>query len=704
MKADYLSYRIATGRCILGMVLQGALAATLVVYGIITKDHAAVTASAYTILGVPIWLALAIVFDQHRRERVETLEAEALAQQGGSTSVFDTSAGEFRPAAKRLAAMHRLFLPIVSVVLGLAYLGVGYWRLTSARAFLAAHETPVNPTDAHVTLGWGLAIGLLTGVVGFIFARFISGMAKQAIWSNLRAGAASIVGSAIMGLGIAVGAFADLAGSDSVRHAMPLVVPIAMIVLGFEVFANFLLNFYRPRKAGMMPAPAFDSRILGFVAAPDRIAASISEAINYQLGFDVSSSWFYNLISRSLGALLAMAAILLWAMSAVEIIEPHQRGIVLRFGAFEREVGPGWHWKLPWPMERVEVPVYEQVDREGRRSIVGETTTGVRVLQLGSLPPVDAKKAILWTNEHAQEEVYQIVQPGAADAKAGESGVVAGRDVALVSAEIPLHYVIENVELYDRLGDQQAREAILGAVARRQIVQFFSGQSVDEVLGGNPELLARQLQDRVNAALNEIPNGSGKGAGVRAVFVGVNGVHPPRESADKFEFVVQAEQKREARFEDARKDRIQKLTEVVGSVELADKIVVELKALSRLSDAGAELGAIKEQQFKVQTLLETAGGAAASLVQRARADRWATHMSERGRAARYQGQIAAFQANPELFQVSQYLEALQAAIKDARLYVTDDRVPDLRLNWDVKDVDNGAATFDPERRKAIGEP
>lgn len=701
MKADYLSYRIATGRCILGMVLQGALAAILVVYGIITKDHAAVTASAYTILGVPIWLALAIVFDQHRRERVEALEAEALTQQGGSTSVFDTSAGEFRPAAKRLAAMHRLFLPIVSVAMGVAYLGIGYWRLGSARTFLATNETPVNPSDAHVTLGWGLAIGLLTGVVGFIFARFISGMAKQTIWSNLRAGAASIVGSAIMGLGIAVGAFADLAGSDSIRHAMPLIVPIAMMVLGVEVFGNFLLNFYRPRKAGVMPAPAFDSRILGFVAAPDRIAASISEAINYQLGFDVSSSWFYNLISRSLGALLAMAGILLWAMSAVEIIEPHQRGIVLRFGAFEREVGPGWHWKLPWPIERVEVPTYEEVDREGHRTVVGETTTGVRVVQLGSLPPVDARKAILWTNEHAQEEVYQIVQPGANDAKAGESGT-AGRDVALVSAEIPLHYVIENVELYDRLGDQQAREAIIGAVARRQIVQFFSGQNVDEVLGGNPELLAKQLQDRVNTALAQIPNGSASGAGVRAVFVGVNGVHPPRESADKFEYVVQAEQKREARLEDARKDRIQKLTGVVGSVELADKIVAELKTLAQLADAGADQNAIKEQQFKVQTLLETAGGAAASLVQKARADRWATHMSERGRAARYQGQIAAFQANPGLFQVSQYLESLQAAIKDARVYVTDDNVPDLRVNWDIKDVDNGAAAFDPELRKALG--
>ena len=702
MKADYLSYRIATGRCILGMVLQGALAAVLVVYGITTRDHAAVTASAYTILGVPIWLALAIVFDQHRRERVEALEAEALTQQGGSTSVFDTAAGEFRPAAKRLATMHRLFLPVVSVVLGLAYLGVGYWRLTSARAFLATNDTPANPIDAHVTLGWGLAIGLLTGVVGFIFARFISGMAKQTIWSNLRAGAASIVGTALMGLGIAVASFADLAGSDAVRHALPLVVPIAMIVLGVEVFANFLLNFYRPRKAGMMPAPAFDSRILGFVAAPDRIAASISDAINYQLGFDVSSSWFYNLVSRSFGVLIAMAAVLLWAMSAVEIIEPHQRGIVLRFGAFEREIGPGWHWKLPWPMERVEVPVYEQVDREGHRTVIAETTTGVRVMQLGSLPPVDAKKAILWTNEHAQEEVYQIVQPGANESKAGEKGSD-GRDVALVSAEIPLHYVIENVELYDRLGEPAARDAVIGAVARREIVQFFSGQNVDEVLGGNPEFLAQRLRDRVNNALNQIPNGTAKGAGVRAVFVGVNGVHPPRESADKFGFVVQAEQKREARFEDARKDRIKKLTEVVGSVELADKIVLELKTLAQLSDSGADQGAIKEQQFKVQTLLESAGGAAASLVQKARADRWATHMSERGRAARYQGQIAAFQANPELFQVSQYLDSLQAAIKDARVFVTDDAVPDLRLNWDIKDVDNGAALFDPERRKAMGE-
>lgn len=702
MKADYLSYRIATGRCILGMVLQGALAAILVVYGIITRDHAGVTAAVYAALGLPIWLSLAIVFDQHRRERVEALEAEALAQQGGSTSVFDTASGEFRPAAKRLAVMHRLFLPIVSVVLGLALLGVGYWRLESARKFLAATDSIPPASDMHVTLGWGLAIGLLTGVVGFIFARFISGMAKQSIWTNLRAGAATIVGTALMGVGIAVASFADLAGSDVIRRALPIVVPAAMMVLGVEVFANFLLNFYRPRKAGIMPAPAFDSRVLGFAAAPDRIAASISDAINYQLGFDVSSSWFYDLISRSLGVLIASAALLLWAMSSVEILEPHQRGIVLRFGAFEREVGPGWHWKLPWPIERVEVPVYEQPDRDGHRIEVAETTSGLRLMQLGSLPPVDAKKAILWTNEHAQEEVYQIVQPGAGDTGASDAAAQ-GRDVALISAELPLYYVVENVEQFDRLGDVQTRDAIIGAVARRQVVQFFSGQNVDEVLGGDPELLAAKLRDRINAALGEVSNGSAKGTGVRVVFVGVNGVHPPRESADKFEYVVQAEQKREARLEDARKDRIKKLTDVVGSVELADKIVAELKNLTQLADTGADAAALKDQQFKVQTLLESAGGAAASLVQKARADRWATHMSERGRAARYLGQIDAYEAAPQLFQVSQYLDSLRDAIKDARVYVTDDTVPDLRVLWDIKDVDNGAATFDPERRKALGE-
>jgi modulator of FtsH protease HflK len=42
-----------------------------------------------------------------------------------------------------------------------------------------------------------------------------------------------------------------------------------------------------------------------------------------------------------------------WLASGVYIIEPAERGVVLRFGAYTRMTGPGPHWHIPAPIEKV---------------------------------------------------------------------------------------------------------------------------------------------------------------------------------------------------------------------------------------------------------------------------------------------------------------------------------------------------------------
>ncbi|HLO40693.1 MAG TPA: hypothetical protein VK176_06695, partial [Phycisphaerales bacterium] len=112
MKADYLTFRKATSVAVLGLVLQIAQALALLIYGALRGDSAAFSSSIIVAFGVPVWLSLAIVFDQHRRERIEVLEAEALAQSSAaSNSVFDGAGDEFRVAARRLATLYKYFLP-----------------------------------------------------------------------------------------------------------------------------------------------------------------------------------------------------------------------------------------------------------------------------------------------------------------------------------------------------------------------------------------------------------------------------------------------------------------------------------------------------------------------------------------------------------------------------------------------------------------
>ena len=116
MNVDYTSYRRGASVSIMGMVVQVILAIVLAAYGVFLNDKSAIAASLMVAIGILAWLAMAIAFDQHRRERIEAMEQEALGT-AGVGSVFEKGADEFRPAARRLVGIYKFFIPIVSIIM-----------------------------------------------------------------------------------------------------------------------------------------------------------------------------------------------------------------------------------------------------------------------------------------------------------------------------------------------------------------------------------------------------------------------------------------------------------------------------------------------------------------------------------------------------------------------------------------------------------
>lgn len=55
---------------------------------------------------------------------------------------------------------------------------------------------------------------------------------------------------------------------------------------------------------------------------------------------------------KAVGLVAALLA-LVWIASGFYIIEPAERGVVLRFGAYTEITKPGWHWRIPNPVEEV---------------------------------------------------------------------------------------------------------------------------------------------------------------------------------------------------------------------------------------------------------------------------------------------------------------------------------------------------------------
>lgn len=691
MSKDLQTYSRAVAVAGLGLVLQAAMSVALLLYGKFAHDAASWTAAAYSGFGLIAWTMTLVVYDQHRRERRAAMEDEALESDlAHGASVFEGGANTSLAASRRLAGVYKWFVPAVSLVLGGGLIAFGLWRFPAAQAL-------AEPGNTHpATLrGWALAVGLFCAFAGFVFARYVAGMAVRAAWSNLRAGSSFAIGTALFGLASAVGQFADVAGTDSIRRLLPVILASAMVLLGAEILLNFVAELYRPRRKGELPRPAVDSRLLGFFAAPDQAARSMGELLDYQIGYSVQGSWFYRLMARWWAGLVLVVVAIVWGLSALAVLQPHERGMVLRFGEIVREdIGPGLHLKMPWPIDRVVVPASLETDPVTNKVHEEHTTTGVRTAELGTAGPDAGDSAILWTTSHARNEVFNIVQPSKSQDHVGVNSLT------LVAVEVPMQYVVEDPLLYEELGPVGVRDEMIQAVGRRAVTRYLSHLSIDDILGAGRADLAAQLETELRAAINGLnpdANGKPRGAGIRILSVSIEGVHPPKQVAPKFEQVVIAQTNRESMIEDARKDEVGSLASVVGNVDSAREIVKLIDELEAMQARGQSSEEIEAKEQAITRSIGRASGQAAELLAQARADRWRKHMQDRAALVDYQGQIMALRAAPGYFVATHYFDALAEVFDSSRIFVVPDRASadSLVTQIDLSESRSGAEIFDP---------
>ena len=57
----------------------------------------------------------------------------------------------------------------------------------------------------------------------------------------------------------------------------------------------------------------------------------------------------------------AAVLFVIWLASGIYIVEPAERGVVLRFGAYQEITEPGPHWHIPYPIETVELVNVDEI-------------------------------------------------------------------------------------------------------------------------------------------------------------------------------------------------------------------------------------------------------------------------------------------------------------------------------------------------------
>ena len=189
--------------------------------------------------------------------------------------------------------------------------------------------------------------------------------------------------------------------------------------------------------------------------------------------------------------------------SGFYVVGADERAVVRRFGAVDAEVGPGMHYRLPWPVDRLNVV----------------KTTSVMKVGVGFAIPTGGSAA-----------------PSGIELLTGDTNIV---DVALV-----LQYIIRDPREF--LFQIDEPQAYVAALAEGVLTETVVGMPIDEVLTRGRVA----VQERVRARTQELLDN--RHSGIRIVSANIMTITIDRSVVQAFQDVADAVADREKVINEAR--------------------------------------------------------------------------------------------------------------------------------------------------------
>ncbi len=666
--------RRAQGVCGFGLAVQ-LLAFGMILWLAIWSRSEAVWAEATHLgFGAAIWLALLILHTQRKRsaaESFETAELRRAVEAGTHPAIFEAADESLHLERQRLQWVYRWFLPGFAIVLAALHIGLYVrWHTWFARP-LTDPNWPIaeNPALAATLMAFA-------GFFCFMLSRYASGMARQTQWRTLRAAATYLAGNALACLVVVAAMGFSILEKPYAEPVAAYAIRIAMLVLGIEFAINFVLDVYRPRTAEEHPRPSFDSRLLALISEPGGLARSLADTINYQFGFEVSGTWFYQLLQRAFLPLAVFTMVCLFALSSVVIVDVDQEVIVEHFGqpTGETPLQPGIHFKWPWPIDSA----YRQPTARMQQLLVG--SRGAEEEDPEADPDAHEHELILWTEKH-EFTPHLMIMVASPDRSGGSlDGSAAGEEgsrtessgVGLLECSIAIEYRIDN--LHDYLYRYQDPVGIMESVTFQTLTDYAASVDIDEIISRGREQFEQGLSERIQQRIDELQ------LGIRIAFLGLHDAHPPaeRDVAKAYQDVVAQERRTQALVEHASGQAQEIKTKVAGSVERADELdaaIVEMDRLASDPQAGEEDRAAARRLVDALLLgdpkegIKPMTGQASARIANAEADAVALLSEAESKARVFGFELAAYQAAPRLYRTRKALDMWTRAVEGIRKIV-----------------------------------
>src|SRR6185436_16455878 len=118
------------------------------------------------------------------------------------------------------------------------------------------------------------------------------------------------------------------------RKADWILARILCVLLGLLAIENILtllLEGYRPRVRGRPARILYESRLVELLSHPEGIFTTVAHTLDYQFGFKVSETWFYQFLRRSVLWLALCYVVILAAFTCLVYVQPGESALLERF-------------------------------------------------------------------------------------------------------------------------------------------------------------------------------------------------------------------------------------------------------------------------------------------------------------------------------------------------------------------------------------
>jgi len=212
-------------------------------------------------------------------------------------------------------------------------------------------------------------------------------------------------------------------------------------------------------------------------------------------------------LGRWVPRLAAVPLFLLVISLSTYTVQIDEEAIVERFGKTMHEgkaVGPGLHWKMPWPVDQV----------------FKFKTKRIRTMNIGNI--AGSEKALLWAREHG-EEIHFL---------AGDNN--------FFNPYVVIHYRIKNP--HDYLYQQVQPEELLKQVTYRVLTHAYTMESFYTLAIYSRGPWMDEVKKRIQANID------GLRSGLEVTDLFLKDFHPPLRIAGSFEAVIAARQVKQERI------------------------------------------------------------------------------------------------------------------------------------------------------------